>query len=313
MPLITVAMPAHNAAPYIGEALDSILGQTCRDFELLVVDDGSTDETAQRVADRADARIRLIRLGTNRGRAAARNVALDNARGVYLAWMDADDIAVPRRLEKQLAFLESHSDVAVCGGWLQYFHQSTALERFPRTPEDIRAATVFGTSVVNGCSLLRLDAPRAHGLRYDPALDRAEDFAFWGDLLLGAGQRAANLPEVLLHYRYVCRPFVPRWHVRALLGHVFPHLGLEADVAEAALHAGLVYAPLKTHCARAGARPLLAWLDKLWRAWAASFGDDPAMRRYILFFAAKILSLAPDREDAAAFFRSLDIAGLTKD
>ena len=58
---------------------------------------------------------------------------------------------------------------------------------------------------------------------------------------------------------------------------------------------------------------LLAWLDKLWRAWAASFGDDPAMRRYILFFAAKILSLAPDREDAAAFFRSLDIAGLTKD
>ena len=292
-------MPAHNAAPYIGEALDSILGQTCRDFELLVVDDGSTDETAQRVADRADARIRLIRLGTNRGRAAARNVALDNARGVYLAWMDADDIAVPRRLEKQLAFLESHSDVAVCGGWLQYFHQSTALERFPRTPEDIRAATVFGTSVVNGCSLLRLDAPRAHGLRYDPALDRAEDFAFWGDLLLGAGQRAANLPEVLLHYRYVRRPFVPRWHVRALLGHVFPHLGLEADVAEAALHAG--------------ARPLLAWLDKLWRAWAASFGDDPAMRRYILFFAAKILSLAPDREDAAAFFRSLDIAGLTKD
>ena len=187
------------------------------------------------------------------------------------------------------------------------------MERFPRTPEDIRAATVFGTSVVNGCSLLRLDAPRAHGLRYDPALDRAEDFAFWGDLLLGAGQRAANLPEVLLHYRYVRRPFVPRWHVRALLGHVFPHLGLEADVAEAALHAGLVYAPLKTHCARAGARPLLAWLDKLWRAWAASFGDDPAMRRYILFFAAKILSLAPDREDAAAFFRSLDIAGLTKD
>ena len=59
--------------------------------------------------------------------------------------------------------------------------------------------------------------------------------------------------------------------------------------------------------------PLLAWLDKLWRAWALSFGDDPAMRRYLLFFAGKILSLAPDKEEAAAFFRSLDIAGLTRD
>ena len=313
MPQITVAMPAHNAAPYIGEALDSILGQTCRDFELLVVDDGSTDDTAQRVADRADARIRLIRLETNQGRAAARNVALENARGAYLAWMDADDIAVPRRLEKQLAFLESHPDVAVCGGWLQYFHQSAALERFPRTPEDIRAATVFGSSVPNPCVCLRLDAVRVHSPRYDPALERAEDFAFWGDLLLGAGQRAANLPEVLLLCRYVRRPFVSRWHVRALLGHVFPHLGLEADAAEAALHAGLVYAPLKTHCARAGAMPLLAWLDKLWRAWALSFGDDPAMRRYLLFFAGKILSLAPGKDEAAAFFRSLDIAGLTRD
>ena len=261
-------MPAHNAAPYIGEALDSILGQTCRDFELLVVDDGSTDDTAQRVADRADARIRLIRLETNQGRATARNVALENARGAYLAWMDADDIAVPRRLEKQLAFLESHPDVAVCGGWLQYFHQSAALERFPRTPEDIRAATVFGSSVPNPCVCLRLDAVRVHSPRYDPALERAEDFAFWGDLLLGAGQRAANLPEVLLHYRYVRRPFVPRWHVRALLGHIFPHLGLEADAAEAALHAGLVYAPLKRIApARAQCR--------CWPGWTSSGAPGP--------------------------------------
>ena len=113
MPKITVAMPAHNAAPYINEAVDSILGQTCRDFELLVVDDGSTDDTARRVEACTDARVRLIRLGTNQGRAAARNVALEQARGAYLAWMDADDIAVPRRLEKQAAFLEAHPDVDI--------------------------------------------------------------------------------------------------------------------------------------------------------------------------------------------------------
>lgn len=313
MPKITVAMPAHNAAPYINEAVDSILGQTCRDFELLVVDDGSTDDTARRVEACTDARVRLIRLGTNQGRAAARNVALEQARGAYLAWMDADDIAVPRRLEKQAAFLEAHPDVDVCGGWLQYFHQSTALERFPAAPEDVRAATVFGAAVVNGCSLLRLEVLRAHGLRFDPTLERAEDFAFWADLLLGARRRAANLPEVLLRYLYFRRPFVPQWHARALLGHVFPRLGLapgDAGATEAALHAGLIYAPLKAHCARHGAPALLAWQDRLWRGYTETFGTDPAFEHYILFFAGKILSLSPDREGAAAFFRSLDIAGL---
>ncbi|WP_300908493.1 glycosyltransferase family A protein, partial [uncultured Desulfovibrio sp.] len=172
MPRITVAMPAHNAAPYINEAVDSILGQTCRDFELLVVDDGSTDDTARRVEAYADKRLRLIRLKSNQGRAAARNAALDEARGAYLAWMDADDMAMPRRLEKQAAFLDARPDVDVCGGWLQYFHQSTALERFPAAPEEVRAATVFGASVVNGCSMLRLEVLRDHGLRFDPALER---------------------------------------------------------------------------------------------------------------------------------------------
>ncbi len=315
MPKITVAMPAHNAAPYINEAVDSILGQTYRDFELLVVDDGSTDDTARRVEACTDTRIRLIRLGTRQGRAAARNVALEQARGAYLAWMDADDIAMPRRLEKQLAFLEAHPDVDVCGGWLQYFQESTTLERFPPAPEDIRAATVFGAAVVNGCSLLRLEVLRAHALHFDPALERAEDFAFWADLLLGARRRAANLPEVLLRYRYFHRPSAPQWHVRALLGHVFPRLGLspaEAGPTEAALHAGLIYAPLKTHCARHGAPSLLAWLNRLWRGYTETFGADPAFERYLLFFAGKILSLAQDREEAAAVFQALDIAGLAK-
>lgn len=310
MPKITVAMPAHNAAPYIREAVDSILAQTCRDWELLVVDDGSTDDTARCVEPYTDKRVRLIRLEANQGRAAARNLALEAARGQYLAWMDADDMAAPRRLEKQLAFLEARPDLAVCGGWLQYFHQSTVLERFPAEPEEVRAAVVFGAPLPNPCAFMRLDALRAHGLRFDPALERAEDFAFWADLLLGARLRAANPPEALLRYRYFRRPFVPQWHVRALLGHVFPHLNLDADATEAALHAGLIYSPLKAHCARVGARPLLAWLDKLRHCHAAVFGPDPAFERYLVFFAGKVLSLAPDRGDAAAFFRTLRLADL---
>ena len=93
-PEITVAMPAYNAAAYLREAMDSILTQTLEDFELLVVDDGSTDATlaiAKEVAN-GDSRVRIERLPDNRGRATARNMALGRARGRYLAWMDADDM-----------------------------------------------------------------------------------------------------------------------------------------------------------------------------------------------------------------------------
>lgn len=93
MPKVTVAMPVYNDAAYLKEAVDSILAQTFRDFELLVIDDGSTDGSASIIAEYADSRIRCIPFAENKGRPVARNAALDNARGEYLAWMDADDIA----------------------------------------------------------------------------------------------------------------------------------------------------------------------------------------------------------------------------
>ena len=92
-----MAMPAYNAAAHLREAMDSILTQTFEDFELLLVDDGSTDTTLAlaTVAAEVDSRLRIERLPVNRGRATARNMALGRARGRYLAWMDADDIALP--------------------------------------------------------------------------------------------------------------------------------------------------------------------------------------------------------------------------
>ena len=98
-PEITVAMPTYNAAAYLREAMDSILAQTFEDIELLVVDDGSTDVTLAiaNEAAKSDSRVRIERLPDNWGRATARNMALGRARGRYLAWMDADDIALPRR------------------------------------------------------------------------------------------------------------------------------------------------------------------------------------------------------------------------
>ena len=289
-PEITVAMPAYNAAAYLREAMDSILAQTFEDIELLVVDDGSTDAT-QAIANEAaksDSRVRIERLPDNRGRATARNMALGRARGRYLAWMDADDIALPRRLELQHACLEAQPDMHICGAGVEDFGYSQAVELFPQQPEAVRAAALFGAPVPNGCALLRLDAVRKFGLRYDAALVRAEDMAFWADALLGAGLRATNLQIPLLRYRYAPAPQARQWHVRALLGHVFPALGLRASGAQALLHANLVYGACAGQAETSGADALV-WLDRLWQVWTARYGHDAHMQRHIVVFAGRIL------------------------
>lgn len=289
-PEITVAMPAYNAAAYLREAMDSILAQTFEDIELLVVDDGSTDATLAiaKEAAKSDSRVRIERLPDNRGRPTARNMALGRARGRYLAWMDADDIALPSRLELQHACLEAQPDMHICGAGVEYFGYSQAVELFSQQPEAVRAAALFGASVPNGCALLRLDAVRKFGLRYDAALVRAEDMAFWADALLGAGLRATNLQIPLLRYRYAPAPQARQWHVRALLGHVFPALGLRASGAQALLHANLVYGACAGQAETSGADALV-WLDRLWQVWTARYGHDAHMQRHIVVFAGRIL------------------------
>ena len=103
-PLVSVVMPVYNREMYVGAAIESILGQTFTDFELIIVDDGSTDQSVAIIQGYRDPRIRLIRFSQNKGVSAARNVGNHEARGEFIAVMDSDDIALPKRLEKQLAF-----------------------------------------------------------------------------------------------------------------------------------------------------------------------------------------------------------------
>ena len=309
-PEITVAMPAYNAADHLLEAIDSVLGQSFEDFELLVVDDGSTDNTLALAQSCADKRVRVERLPANKGRATARNMAMGRARGRYLAWMDADDIAMPHRLEAQYACLETHPQIHICGAGVQYFGQSCALEFFPEQPEAARAASLFGVPVPNCCVMVRLDAMHAFGLRYDATLARAEDMAFWADALLKAGLQAVNLQEPLLRYRYTPAPHARQWHMRALLGHVFPPLGIRATGAQAALHADLIYGgPTEPEAA-------LRWLDALWQIWVARYGHDEHMQRHVLVFMARILreasADAAQAERAARLLRTLSLAALAE-
>ena len=235
MPRVTIAIPIYNDAIFLREALDSILAQTFTNFELLIVNDGSTDATLDILASYSDKRLRIVHHETNQGRPFARNAVLDSANGEYLAWMDGDDISHPQRIEKQIDFLDAHPEIDICGCDLQCFHERKNTVRYPHTSEQIRAGIIWDPTIPNPASCIRLSSVRKAQLRYSEKLLRVEDYAFWIDAILGANLQAVNIPDVLFHWRYFHRPTSMAYHALAAR-HALAYLGLPHDLHHATLH-----------------------------------------------------------------------------
>jgi glycosyltransferase involved in cell wall biosynthesis len=200
MPTVSVVLPTYNAAPWLPAAIDSVLEQSLGDLELIVVDDGSTDATAQLLAGYTDTRLRVVRQQTNHGLVASLNLGLGLAAGRYIARMDADDVCHRRRLERQVRFLEKNEDIGVCGTW--YRMSGGGLIRGVRPPishEDICATLFFRSAFGHPTVMFRRQLIEVTGLRYDGAARDAEDFDLW--VRARAHTRFANLPEYLLSYR----------------------------------------------------------------------------------------------------------------
>lgn len=199
-PRVSVLLPVHDGASTIAEAVASILEQTYDDLELLVIDDASTDATPEILAGIEDPRVRVHRNPVNLHRSRSLNEALDRARGEYVARMDADDVSRPGRLAAQVAYLDAHPDVGICGTWIRTFgHTEGAIWRLPTDPDEIKARLLFRSVLAHPTVLMRAAALRAAGLRYREDQRWSEDWELW--------QRAAdhfplgNVPEVHLDYR----------------------------------------------------------------------------------------------------------------
>lgn len=220
-------MPTYNDARYIRDAVDSILAQTFTDFELVVVNDGSTDDTLDILAEYDDSRIRVVSHEKNLGRPYARNTALDVAKGEYVAWMDADDISLPTRLEKQVAFMDAHPDIAVCGSAIQCFHGSDKRFLFPRKTQAITVGLFSTPTIPNPASCIRRSALERFAVRYNVDLPRAQDYEFWCRMLLDCGLKGANLPDTLFLYRV--RILVYSESHKDVLRLILKRLGVEPD------------------------------------------------------------------------------------
>lgn len=234
-PKASVLIPTFNDGPYLREAVDSILVQTFTDFELIIVDDGSTDGTPEILRSYDDPRIRVITHEKNLGRPHARNTALDAGKGEYLFWMDGDDISLPKRLEKQIAFMDAHPDIAVCGAMIQCFHNIDSVLYFPWVEENIVTHLILSPTIGNATACFRRASLDAHALRYDPALPRAQDYDFWCQMLLDCKLKAANLPDLLLLYR-VRKLMTPDGHHQEIQRRIFARLGLQPDAAAMKAH-----------------------------------------------------------------------------
>ena len=195
---LTVIMPVYNAMPYLPAAIDSILGQTLREFEFLIVDDGSTDGSGDYLRSLRDPRVRL--LSTDRlGPSGARNHLIALVQTPYCAIMDADDVAVNTRFELQLAFMRENSEVVLAGSQISLIAEDSTIRAtpFPTKHDDILAALLNGRAVVcNSSCFLRSNAVRAAG---GYRLQYAEDTDLF--LRLARHGKLVNLDAALLNYR----------------------------------------------------------------------------------------------------------------
>jgi glycosyltransferase involved in cell wall biosynthesis len=203
-PTVSVVLPLYNCTAYVGEAIESILAQTYADFELIVIDDGSTDETPRIAQGYRDPRLRFL-AQENRGLAATLNRGIGLARGRYVARQDQDDVSRPERFQRQVAFLDAHARCALVGTWADIWAGGAATGRTHRHPEgnaELQYELLLDNPFVHSSVMLRRDALDAvGGYSTDPARQPPEDFELWSRI--ARRYEVANIPQVLHVYREV--------------------------------------------------------------------------------------------------------------
>lgn len=198
-PSLSVVMPTYNAAEYIERSLESILRQSFEDYELIIIDDGSTDGTIELIEKQEDDRIHLIQREDENGITSALNRGIDETRGQYVARHDADDWSSPDRFDKQITYLESHPDVALLGTGAYLVDEDGQQISRRRVLENPRVENLIEhNEFVHGSVMMRQDALADLG-GYDERFVTAEDYDLW--LRLADAYSVANIDEPLYHFR----------------------------------------------------------------------------------------------------------------
>ena len=198
MPKVSIIMSTYNDSKYIRQAIESILNQTYRDFEFIIIDDSSTDETGKIIKSYKDDRIKLFVNSVNQGLTKNLNKALRVASGEYIARMDGDDISFPDRLEKQVDYLEKHRDVYLIGTAIRNIGASDLYWKLPDDSEDLRVRMLLHPVFAHPSFMFRKEIID-EGILYDESYRTAQDYDFASRV--ARKHKIGRLQQVLLNYR----------------------------------------------------------------------------------------------------------------
>jgi glycosyltransferase involved in cell wall biosynthesis len=202
-PLVTVLMPVYNGGKYLRPTMETILEQTYRDFEFLIINDCSTDGSLETIRSFSDPRIRIHTNDKNVGQTPSVNVGLKLARGKYIVINDADDFSLPKRIETQLDFIQKHPEYAVVGCSAYIMDKDGTINRVFRKPTDprkIRLWILTDTPMIHGAVIMNREILLAEG-GYDETHVTSQDFEFWSRLMR-KGYRVTNVPDILVVIRH---------------------------------------------------------------------------------------------------------------
>lgn len=199
-PKVSVIIPVYNAEQFLRESIESILNQTFTNFELIIIDDASTDSSFEIIQSYSDSRIRVFRNEINLGSAATMNKGIKESAGEYVARMDADDISLPHRLEKQVTYLDTYEGVYVVGSWVKVIGDTHEyVWKYASESDLLSAYTLFICYIAFPSVMMRKKLFTQEGLWFKTDFRRAEDFEVWARA--SHVVKLANIPEVLLNYR----------------------------------------------------------------------------------------------------------------
>ncbi len=200
-PELSIIMPVYNAAKYLAEAVESLLVQSFSDFELIIIDDASTDGSSEIAEMYDDGRIKLFHNEKNSGIVFSRNRGLSEATGDFIAPFDADDVALPGKFAKQIRFLKRNPGYGMVGSWVKFINGNGETMKgkwkLPAKPEKIPAIMLFRNYFVQSTVVIRREALPPEG--YRKGYDVVEDYKMW--IEIAAKHKVWNLPEYLVNYR----------------------------------------------------------------------------------------------------------------
>jgi glycosyltransferase involved in cell wall biosynthesis len=198
-PKVSVLLPVFNAQNFVKEAIDSILQQTFSDFELIIINDGSTDNSSKIISEFHDDRIIVINHEENKGLIFSLNEGLDLSLGEYIVRMDADDFSLPERLSIQVDFMDINKDIVVSGGQMIDYENKIQLSNNPIVSDEVKAALLFSCVISHPTVIIRSAIFKKEKFYYDKSYIHSEDYELWSRVI--KNYKVSNVSNVILKYR----------------------------------------------------------------------------------------------------------------